>query len=69
MAERQATNVLDAGNIIKGLMTKEESAPVENVPTETTEEPTETVESEEGLLTEETESPDETESYEAEETS
>ena len=57
MAERQATNVLDAGNIIKGLMTKEESAPVENVPTETTEEPTETVESEEGLLTEETESP------------
>jgi hypothetical protein len=50
-------------------MTKEESAPVENVPTETTEEPTETVESEEGLLTEETESPDETESYEAEETS
>ena len=35
MAERQATNVLDAVNIIKGLMTKEESAPVENVPTET----------------------------------
>ena len=70
MAERQATNVLDAGNIIKGLMTKEESAPVENVPTETTEEPTETVESEEGLLTEETESPMEMEtSDKVEETS
>ena len=50
-------------------MTGEESAPIETVPTEVSEEPTETVETEEGLLTEETESPDETESYEAEETS
>ena len=50
-------------------MTGDESAPIETVPTEVSEEPTETVETEEGLLTEETESPDETESYEAEETS
>ena len=70
MADRQATNVLDAGNIIKGLMTNEESAPVETVPTEASEEQTETVESEEGLLTEETVSPDEmATSDEAEETS
>ena len=70
MADRQATNVLDAGNIIKGLMTNEESAPVETVPTEASEEQTETVEAEEGLLTEETVSPDEmATSDEAEETS
>ncbi len=70
MADSQATNVLDAGNLIKGLMTNNESAPVESAPTEVSEEPTETVETEEeGLLTEETESPNETESYEAEETS
>jgi hypothetical protein len=50
-------------------MTGDESAPIETVPTEVSEEPTETVETEEGLLTEETESPDEIESYEAEETS
>ena len=70
MADSQATNVIDAGNLIKGLMTNNESAPVESAPTEVSEEPTETVETEEeGLLTEETESPNETESYEAEETS
>ena len=69
MADNQATNVIEAGNIIKSLMTGDESAPIENVPTEVSEEPTEAVESEEGLLTEETESPDEIESYEAEETS
>tara|TARA_X000001316_G_C920589_1_gene34764 strand:- start:865 stop:1845 length:981 start_codon:yes stop_codon:yes gene_type:complete len=70
MADSQATNVIDAGNLIKGLMTNNESAPVETAPTEVSEEPTETVPTEEeGLLTEETESPDETESYEAEETS
>ena len=69
MADNQTTNVIEAGNIIKSLMTGDESAPIENVPTEVSEEPTETVETEEGLLTEETESPDETESYEAEETS
>ncbi len=69
MADNQATNVIEAGNIIKSLMTGDESAPIETVPTEVSEEPTETVETEEGLLTEETESPDETESYEAEETS
>ena len=70
MADSQATNVIDAGNLIKGLMTNNESAPVETAPTEVSEEPTETVETEEeGLLTEETESPNETESYEAEETS
>ena len=70
MADSQATNVIDAGNLIKGLMTNNEAAPVETAPTEVSEEPTETVETEEeGLLTEETESPDETESYEAEETS
>ena len=70
MADSQATNVIDAGNLIKGLMTNNEAAPVETAPTEVSEEPTETVPTEEeGLLTEETESPDETESYEAEETS
>jgi hypothetical protein len=69
MADNQTTNVIEAGNIIKSLMTGDESAPIENVPTEVSEEPTEAVESEEGLLTEETESPDEIESYEAEETS
>ena len=69
MADNQTTNVIEAGNIIKGLMTGSESAPIETVPTEISEEPIETVETEEGLLTEETESPDETESYEAEETS
>ena len=69
MADNQATNVIEAGNIIKSLMTGDEAAPIETVPTEVSEEPTETVETEEGLLTEETESPDETESYEAEETS
>jgi hypothetical protein len=69
MADNQTTNVIEAGNIIKSLMTGEESAPIKTVPTEVSEEPTETVETEEGLLTEETESPDETESYEAEETS
>jgi hypothetical protein len=70
MADSQATNVIDAGNLIKGLMTNNESAPVETAPTEVSEEPTETVETEEeGLLTEETESPNETESYEAEVTS
>ena len=70
MADSQATNVIDAGNLIKGLMTNNEAAPVETAPTEVSEEPTETVETEEeGLLTEETESPNETESYEAEETS
>ena len=69
MADNQTTNVIEAGNIIKSLMTGDESAPIETVPTEVSEEPTEAVESEEGLLTEETESPDETESYEAEETS
>ena len=69
MADNQTTNVIEAGNIIKSLMTGDESAPIETVPTEVSEEPTETVETEEGLLTEETESPDETESYEAEETS
>ena len=70
MADSQATNVIDAGNLIKGLMTNNESAPVETAPTEVSEEPTETVPTEEeGLFTEETESPDETESYEAEETS
>ena len=70
MADSQATNVIDAGNLIKGLMTNNESAPVESAPTEVSEEPTETVETEEeGLLTEETESPNEIESYEAEETS
>jgi hypothetical protein len=69
MADNQTTNVIEAGNIIKSLMTGEESAPIETVPTEVSEEPTETVETEEGLLTEETESPDEIESYEAEETS
>ena len=70
MADSQATNVIDAGNLIKGLMTNNESAPVESAPTEVSEEPTETVATEEeGLLTEETESPNETESYEAEETS
>ena len=69
MADNQTTNVIEAGNIIKSLMTGEESAPIETVPTEVSEEPTEAVESEEGLLTEETESPDEIESYEAEETS
>jgi len=69
MADNQATNVIEAGNIIKSLMTGDESAPIETVPTEVSEELTETVETEEGLLTEETESPDETESYEAEETS
>jgi hypothetical protein len=69
MADNQTTNVIEAGNIIKSLMTGDESAPIETVPTEVSEEPTEAVESEEGLLTEETESPDEIESYEAEETS
>ena len=69
MADNQTTNVIEAGNIIKSLMTGDESAPIETVPTEVSEEPIETVETEEGLLTEETESPDETESYEAEETS
>jgi len=69
MADNQTTNVIEAGNIIKSLMTNDESAPIETVPTEVSEEPIETVETEEGLLTEETESPDETESYEAEETS
>ena len=69
MADNQTTNVIEAGNIIKSLMTGDESAPIETVPTEVSEEPTETVETEEGLLTEETESPDEIESYEAEETS
>ena len=69
MADNQTTNVIEAGNIIKSLMTGDEAAPIETVPTEVSEEPTETVETEEGLLTEETESPDETESYEAEETS
>ena len=69
MADNQTTNVIEAGNIIKSLMTGDESAPIETVPTEVSEELTETVETEEGLLTEETESPDETESYEAEETS
>ena len=69
MADNQATNVIEAGNIIKSLMTGDESAPIETVPTEVSEELTETVETEEGLLTEETESPDEIESYEAEETS
>ena len=69
MADNQTTNVIEAGNIIKSLMTGDESAPIENVPTEVSEEPTEAVESEEAILTEETESPDETESYEAEETS
>ena len=69
MADNQATNVIEAGNIIKSLMTGDEAAPIETVPTEVSEEPIETVETEEGLLTEETESPDETESYEAEETS
>ena len=70
MADSQATNVIDAGNLIKGLMTNNEAAPVETAPTEVSEEPTETVPTEEeGLLTEETESPNETESYEAEETS
>ena len=58
MADNQTTNVIEAGNIIKGLMTGSESAPIETVPTEISEEPTETVETEEGLLTEETESPD-----------
>ena len=67
----QTTNVIEAGNLIKGLMTGSEAAPIENVPTEVTEEPIETVETEEiqGILSEETESPDETESYEAEEIS
>jgi len=67
----QTTNVIEAGNLIKGLMTGSEAAPIENVPTEVTEEPIETVETEEpqGILTEEAESPDETESYEAEEIS
>ena len=70
MADSQATNVIDAGNLIKGLMTNNESAPVETAPTEVSEEPTETVETEEEqLLTEDTESPNEIESYEAEETS
>jgi len=69
MADNQTTNVIEAGNIIKSLMTGDEAAPIETVPTEVSEEPIEAVESEEGLLTEETESPDETESYEAEETS
>jgi len=69
MADNQTTNVIEAGNIIKSLMTGDEAAPIETVPTEVSEEPTETVETEEGLLTEETESPDEIESYEAEETS
>ena len=70
MADSQTTNVIEAGNIIKGLMTGNESAPIETVPTEASEELNEPVESEEGLLTEETESPDEIEeSYEAEETS
>lgn len=69
MADNQTTNVIEAGNIIKSLMTGDEAAPIETVPTEVSEEPIETVETEEGLLTEETESPDETESYEAEETS
>ena len=70
MADSQATNVIDAGNLIKGLMTNNESTPVESAPTEVSEEPTETVTTEEeGLLTEETESPNEIESYEAEETS
>ena len=70
MADSQATNVLDAGNLIKGLMTNNESAPVESAPTEVSEEPTETVATEEEqLLTEDTESPNEIESYEAEETS
>ena len=67
----QTTNVIEAGNLIKGLMTGSEAAPIENVPTEVTEEPIETVETEEiqGILSEEAESPDETESYEAEEIS
>jgi hypothetical protein len=69
MADNQTTNVIEAGNIIKSLMTGDEAAPIETVPTEVSEEPIETVETEEGLLTEETESPDEIESYEAEETS
>ena len=67
----QTTNVIEAGNLIKGLMTGEEAAPIETVPTEVTEEPIETVETEEtqGILTEEAESPEIEESYEAEELS
>ncbi len=43
----QTTNVIEAGKLIKGLMTGSEAAPIENVPTEVTEEPIETVETEE----------------------
>ena len=67
MADSQTTNVIEAGNIIKGLMTNEESAPIETVPTEASEEQTETVEPEEELLTEEAESPNEVETPNEEE--
>jgi hypothetical protein len=67
MADSQTTNVIEAGNIIKGLMTNEESAPIETVPTEASEEQTETVEPEEELLTEEAENPNEVETPNEEE--
>ena len=67
MADSQTTNVIEAGNIIKGLMTNEESAPIETAPTEASEEQTETVEPEEELLTEEAESPNEVETPNEEE--
>ncbi len=47
MADNQATNVIEAGNIIKSLMTGDESAPIETVPTEVAVYPSETVETEE----------------------
>jgi len=65
----QTTNVIEAGNLIKGLMTGNEAAPIEAEPTEIAEEPTVETEEPQGILSEETESPDETESYEAEEIS
>jgi hypothetical protein len=67
MADSQTTNVIEAGNIIKGLMTNEESAPIETAPTEASEEQTETVEPEEELLTEEAENPNEVETPNEEE--
>ena len=60
MADRQPTNVIEAGNIIKGLMageTSEEVTPVEEAVAEPTAEQTEETETQEEVSSEETVNP------------
>ena len=60
MADRQPTNVIEAGNIIKGLMageTSEEVTPVEEAVAEPTVEQTEETETQEEVSSEETVNP------------